>query len=333
MAYSCHHHLIIRPDEIWFAILTQLSIYINHHAEDLRGKFVAHDDKKELEVVVVGDRYTVDHAFMADKMTHLIQKNVVDPELRAWLMPAFTTTTKKDEVVASILMMGALQKYFTYGFRYACGLPSVTLLGERADWEEILARLEKLQTFGEESTQWYRLLKPVISRFIRTFDDPQAPEISDFWAKIVNRRGGSGVDEISGWLSAFCFWKEDGKLLYRPVPAPAAGPADYTNEFSARRVRKDFQLCLDGQTYGKFDMEDVPRGYATVPIKCDDNGYEFDAVMLAGFVGIRCSSSGERTAEGQIGVDTVQAESGWLMYEKKVSKKIEGVKNGEPRVG
>lgn len=300
-AYSYHHHLQIRPDDVWFAILTQLSFYINKHAEELRGKFVppTQTGKKKLEVTTGGTRFTVDNGFMAERMTHLIQENVVDPELRAWMIPAFTTTSKKDEIVASILMMSSLQKYFTYGFRYLCGIPSVTLLGEQADWVEISKRLEKLPTFGEETNRWYLLLKPVLSRFVSTFETPQAPEISDFWARMINRQGGSGIDRISGWFSAFCFWKGDGELLYRP----------------ASRAYDSF--CLDGHTYGSFDMEDMPHGYSIVPIECNDNGYKFDAVMVAGFVGIKCSSSGQTTDNGQLGLDTMQAESGWLFFEKK----------------
>lgn len=302
-AYSSHHHLLIRPDDVWFAILTQLSIYINKHSEELRGKFVAPTQrgKKTLEVVEIGDRFSVDNGVMAEKMSHLVQKNVVDPELRAWIMPAFTTTSKKDEVVASILMMGSLQKYFTYKFRYRCGIPSVTLLGEKSDWEKICKRLEKLPTFGKEPNQWYHLLKPVLSRFVRTFDS-QDDEISDFWARMINRETGSGIDRVSGWLSAFCFWNEDSQLLCRPP-------------------RADHALRLDGQAYGYFDMEDMPHGYATVPVICDDNGYKFDAVMLAGFVGIKCTSSGGTTLAGQVGLDTMQAESGWLMYEKKARER------------
>jgi hypothetical protein len=35
-AYSNHHHLTLRPEYIWFAIISQLCFYINAHAEDLR---------------------------------------------------------------------------------------------------------------------------------------------------------------------------------------------------------------------------------------------------------------------------------------------------------
>ncbi|KAK3618573.1 hypothetical protein LTR56_024565 [Elasticomyces elasticus] len=82
-AYSRHHHLVIRPEDIWNAVLTQLSFYINAHAEELRGQFVAHEGKKRLEVKYdSGDRYTVDFADFAEKIGYLIEENVVDPELR-----------------------------------------------------------------------------------------------------------------------------------------------------------------------------------------------------------------------------------------------------------
>jgi hypothetical protein len=38
-AYNNHHHFTIRPDDIWLAILTQLSFYLNRHAEALRPVF------------------------------------------------------------------------------------------------------------------------------------------------------------------------------------------------------------------------------------------------------------------------------------------------------
>lgn len=171
-------------------------------------------------------------------------------------------------------MMGALQKHFTYKFTYMYGIPPMTLLGERADWEDILGRLEKLKTFGEEPTHWYHLLKPALTRFVMTFDTPASPEITDFWTRIINRLGGCGIGEISGWLTAFCLWDEDGQLLYNPAPAESV--TQFSNYGSTSRwVVLDKGLCLDGQTYGRFDMGSLPRGYATVPIKCNDNGCQF----------------------------------------------------------
>jgi hypothetical protein len=45
-----------------------------------------------------------------------IQENVLDPDLRAWVTPGFSTTTEDDRVVSAVLTMGAMQEYFSYGF-------------------------------------------------------------------------------------------------------------------------------------------------------------------------------------------------------------------------
>jgi hypothetical protein len=52
MAYNQHHHLIIRPEDVWFSVLVQLNVYINEHAEELRSMFVAHEGQKRLQLEV-----------------------------------------------------------------------------------------------------------------------------------------------------------------------------------------------------------------------------------------------------------------------------------------
>lgn len=42
--------------------------------------------------------------------------------------------------------------------------------------------------------------------------------------------------------------------------------------------------------------------------------------MVAGSVGMKCSSSGEELAEGKKGLDTVAAQTGWWMFETKITK-------------
>jgi hypothetical protein len=128
-----------------------------------------------------------------------IEENIVDPSLREWFMPAFSTTTKSDQATASIIMMSAMQKYFSYEGAIICGLPSVQLQGRKEDWEKMLGRLERLKSFGEEPTRWHELLKPVFKMFVKTFDAPESEEIKDFWQKIAHYSGGgSGPTYLSG---------------------------------------------------------------------------------------------------------------------------------------
>ena len=350
-AYCYHNHLTLRPEDIWFAILTQLSLHINAHAEELRSFFVAHEGQKELEIIGEGTINFADFGAMARRMSKLLATKVVDPELQPWIMPDFSTTTETDLVIASVIMMGALQKYFGYKFSLLCGIPSVTLLGIREDWEIMLRRLEKLPSLGREPTQFYTLLKPVLTRFVNSFDSPDSPETKDFWQKIVHRYGGgSGPTYLSGWITAFCFWDEDGKSLYAPKGEPPS-ESDITHVLSTR-YRNPGTLLYD-TLYHRVDLNDIPPGHSSVPVKVDDNGTLYETIMVAGSMGIRVRSTGEvlednysyanrRTAimradgkwvpveHGPLmpGPDSLQPESGWIMFETikepKVSKEAEG---------
>lgn len=322
-AYSNHYHLQIRPEDVWFAIIAQLSFYINRHAEELRGKFVAFEGKKELVKLGRGNRYTVDFGHIAETFTVQIEKNVVDSELREWCMPEFSTTTERDKVVASILLMGVVQKYFDYKIILRCGLPSVTLLGERADWALILTRLNKLTTFGVETAQFATLLEPVVSRFVQTFDAPNSLQTLDFWQRIAHRSGGgSGPTYYSGWITAFCFWDQDGKCIYK-LPSNSDNIKNLGQQWYHDSQSQN--LRLDGVIYHQVESDEVPPGFSAVPVKVDDNGELFDALMVAGSVGMNCSSSGVELAGGKKGLDTVAAQTGWWMFETK-EKKVEAKK-------
>ena len=241
-AYSGHLNLIIRPDDVWLAILTQFNIYVNAHPEELRHHFVAHEGKKDREVGANGSIWTYDWPEFPLEIGKLIEDNVTDPELRSWIIPDFSTTTATDAVVCSIVMMSTLQHCFSYKCYLLCGLPSVTLQGEKADWQKMLARLVKLSTFGTEVEEWHKLLLTVISRFVAAFDDPESEENKDFWQKIVKETsGGSGPDYLSGWLTAFCFWGAKGDNLYH----------------QAMRYGKS-RLSLDGVQYHCINTDDVP---------------------------------------------------------------------------
>lgn len=100
----------MRLEDVWFAILTQLSLFVNANAEEMRPFSVAHQGQNELLVQAVGFIHSVDMGALARQMSDLLSENVNDPELHPLIMPPFSTTAGNDRVVASIIMMGALQK-------------------------------------------------------------------------------------------------------------------------------------------------------------------------------------------------------------------------------
>jgi hypothetical protein len=78
-AHCNHHHFTLRPEDVWFSILTQHGFFVSANAEDLRSFFVSREGKKEL---IVDGVDTLDFGAIEVRMTDLIAKNVVDPELR-----------------------------------------------------------------------------------------------------------------------------------------------------------------------------------------------------------------------------------------------------------
>ncbi|KAJ5373302.1 hypothetical protein N7517_005308 [Penicillium concentricum] len=338
-AYSHHHNLLLRPEDVWFTILSQLSFFVVAHSEELRHLFVSHKGTEHLNILSDETVGTVDFGELAMTMTELMEKHVVNPDLRSWIMPAFSTTTASDKAVAAIIMMGSMQKYFTYQFNLRCGIPSVTLLGEREDWELMVTKLAQLAHLGDEPARFAQLLRPVLNNFVASFDNPESPDVLSFWGKFADRRGGgSGPTYLTGWISVFCFWDVDGKLLHPEQILPASSPGFKT---------RDMELELDQGLSRHIDTEKVPLGYVSVPVTViDELGREFEAVMLAGLIGIQATSSGamldgsgghsyERSLPyfvddhrqmkrckpailtGQTGFDSIQPVSGWLVYEKK----------------
>ena len=291
-----------------------------------------------------------DFSHFAAAMGGVMQANIVDPELRNWILPSFSTTTSEDTVVASILMMGTLQKFFTYMAQVMCGIPSVTLLGNVSDWEDILSRVEKLEMYGEEAKVWLGLLRPVLRRFVLSVRKPNSKQMLDFWQRVVHKqRGGSGKHVLTGWFTAFCFWNEEGKCTYQDPLTLKKWNVDPRNDLtiddkqeegdeeigvqsekeSDKRDEKGMLkgwsddctgrtwLVMDGARYGTIDIKFIPKGYGSVPVKVKGLGGERDTTMVAGSVGIRGTSSGNVLEHGEVGLDTMQPVTGWWIYENE----------------
>ncbi len=270
-AYSRHHKLILRPDDIWTAITTQFSIYVEQNAEALRKKFVSFSGKKELEVTSEGTLFTAPYPVLCMNMAEQIAKNIKDPSIRDWIVPNFSTTTEMDRVVGSIVLMAAMKKYFDYKMSLCCGLPEVTLLGTKEDWEELYNRAKRLPEFevtGMFSSsvgsmkKWYNLLEPVLKNFVQSASGK--PNL-EWWNKCCHyKSGGSGPTMISGWITVFSVFNDSKKWVGETL-GPGGWPI--------------------------LDDNDLTVGTVEVDILIDDNGAKYKTVMSAGSIGVRINGN------------------------------------------
>lgn len=282
---------------------------MNAHVEEFRERLVSHEGKKELvKISLESSPERVDWTDFVERISLKVQECILDGDLRTWMIPDFSTTTSQDRVAGGVALLSSMQRLFSYTEELMCGLPSVTLLGARADYESILQRVQKLRdmSFGSEPSEFADLLEPVVKRLIRSFDEPAAADVIDFWSRIFTaEKGGSGPVPWSGWLTAFMFWGKDGKI------ARASN-----NMFTPSHKAKT--LVLDKVEYPKRTNDNLPPGFILVPIKIILPDFsEIDAEMLAGSIGIKASKSKRATVECDQSPDTMQPVVGWLIYNKK----------------
>ncbi len=140
-------------------------------------------------------------------------------------------------------------------------------------------------------------------------------------------------------MTAFCFWNTKGKSLYHEERPQA--PVNLHGEGGDGTAGCE----LDGVLFHCIDVQLIPLGYASVPVKADEGPKgKHGTIMLAGSVGVRVTSSGDelepsprlqhmgelesdseterkgkehREQQPRTGPDTIQTESGCWIFEKK----------------
>ncbi|KAF5632745.1 hypothetical protein F52700_6282 [Fusarium sp. NRRL 52700] len=327
-AWAKHEHLILRPDEIWFEVLAQLNVYMSTHSEALRHLFVDHSGREKITV----EGFSWEDIIGAFKGE--IQSRVKTGWLLDWIKPGFSTSTAQDDVTATVLMMGLMQHFFEYEGMMVCGIPSVTLLGEREDWVKLGEKVETLKEFGGEAVGFAERLRPIMKRFVSSWDIGTDGGEGDgerklFWEQIVRAKKkwscGEGASEwdVSGWITGFMHWNRDGKVrgVYEDW---WDNWDDEEEEESAEKVKKeekaeeevqmgifpnDWTVTIDGQSYVPCTLSDISIGYAKAPLTMKNypsEGVDTQAYLVAGNVGVE-----KRNTPGGI---MAQPVSGWFVY-------------------
>ncbi|RPA75849.1 hypothetical protein BJ508DRAFT_417938 [Ascobolus immersus RN42] len=322
-AYSDHHHLILRPDDLWISIISQFALYLENteHSEALRKWFTdsAPGEKKEI-VVEVNHLSEMPRAFRAK-----LDEVVLDKQLIPWITPDFTTTTEQDREVASYLLMCSLKNYFTYRSTQMCGIPSVTLLGEKRDYEEILRRIDFIDKFGQEDlSRWAKLLRAVLQKaFIDAFDmedEESKAKVVDTWSKVAHHRRGSGMSSISGWVTAFTFFGKKGTSVMKPSRSRRSrGPFGGEDDDLAAG------LLGTGDQFGEVDTKFIAPGVSEVEIEVHLLSKKNPVKMkaIAGVVGIGRAAlvgsedeAGIKLSTDSADDDTVFPVSAWWLVEQ-----------------
>ena len=118
------------------------------------------------------------------------------------------TTTDTDRTIPATTLTSTVHSYYSFNSRTGGGLPSITLLGSRSDWDSILRRLDQLLAHGAEPRLFASRLRLVLRHFILGISAPTSPTVQEF-----RRRA------VYGWVSASCLWSVEGWKISRPLEA------------------------------------------------------------------------------------------------------------------
>jgi hypothetical protein len=120
-AHNEHLHLIIRPDDVWFAILLQFGTFVRGNAELLRHSFVNHRFKDSFHLKIPEDPKMGEAAreslwsgdFLCEVVVLVKRHMRPDSSFHEWILPGFSTTTIEDKVVGNLMFLEVMSNYFS----------------------------------------------------------------------------------------------------------------------------------------------------------------------------------------------------------------------------
>jgi uncharacterized protein DUF4419 len=197
-AFAGHRPLVLTPDALWITITQGVAHHMTIHGERLRNRFVSHEGRLRLAVMVDGwvegspeNPWPEVFAGWADLI-----RDHVGAEIHDALVCDFSTTGTVERAASQIVMMDIFERYFHYELLCVCGIPSVTLEGSTADWQRLADKAARLKEF--DLGWWLEHLLPICEQFVRA---SRGDIDLTHWQGICKLRQEYGGDIINGWIA------------------------------------------------------------------------------------------------------------------------------------
>ena len=309
-AFHDHRPLVLSPDIVWTLIAQGFAQHVHANAEALRSRFVSHAGQQAIEIrrddLVMGSGGNA-WTEVVDELTVGVRAHI-ESAAHDLLVPTFTTTGPNERTAAQVVLLDAMQSYFTYTVQTMCGIPQVVLEGTVGDWSSLAQRTEVLGEF--ELRWWTEALRPILAEFVAAAHGAARTE---FWQSIYKHRSASGGPYVTGWISAFFPYVNNLRTNRATVMNPSfrrRGAASENAPYSADEV-SSYSLTTAS----------VPSGLATAPFTWRYLSETHEMEFLAGFVGVR--QDGETLS--------LRPEIGWAVSEPARRAAIQAVRSAERR--
>ena len=277
--YNNHWALRTIPDDWWNTIVKIVSLAIDDHSKDenVRKFFVNHEGKKTLSVEVSSMcEINFDHFFKT--MTNLIQANINIDGYVDTVRADFSTSTPTHRIVSEIMVMTSMQEFFEYEMFTLCGIPFIEFIGAEKDWKHLKTKLLALKD----------MLQPIeVAIGLKNWWD----DIEIIFDKLV--QSVQGNPDIEWWTNILVV-----------TPSDTFGSGDSRPLYDGWFITK-----ILNKPDGVRTLSALPSGLASVPLKINDNGNEFNASLVSGIAGMKIDHSKN--------APIVEATHGWAMLTSK----------------
>lgn len=275
-AFVQHRPLRVSPDMIWLLVCQGVASHVDAHAERLRSQFVQHQGKAP--IVVRRDDFqkgAPDNPWgeAIDEISEQVRSHI-GPTYDLFV-PRFSTTGPTERISAEIVLLDAVQSYFRYTLLSMCGIPSITLEGTAADWQELAERAQAFTRF--DLAWWLTSLDPILREFAAA---ARGVVRRRFWQSIYKYYSFSGGSAVTGWITAFFPYFHGGRNRWLTPGADAW----------KRLWHDDDSRYLPHQGIGPAP-DSFPSGLARAPFQWQYFSSQFDMEFLGGFVGVSQDSA------------------------------------------
>lgn len=195
LCYSNHLKLMLRPNDFWILLISEIAKEVNANPEIYRDLFTSKEDKEEI---------TITHG--SHKIPVNIFSNILSTKIKFnsdLLFPNFSTNNEVMTSISQSMFCDMSSAYYNYTM-FLCGIPEIKLLGQQKDWILLLESVEKiLDVFSSKSNKiakYKNNVLPIYQEIVKTFEKNDFNK--NFWLDIFTSKNiGSGGDlEIDGWI-------------------------------------------------------------------------------------------------------------------------------------
>ena len=271
MAFARHIPYSLNPDAIWYTIAHELAVHIHQNQDRYRGYFTVSGEKETLQVrddslVYDGDpdQWVRSLQLIREPMRAKVPRATMD-----LLMPEFTTSTEETRMASLVLFLNILANYYAISWTTWCGIPTIRIEGDSADWNKIIAHAELASREFDGLQEYFADLIPVLKEIagVANGDEPD-PE---FWCSMYKYKSRSGGNGINGWITTLIAHHKfrDGRF-------------ELKKHFDWRAMAEN-----DG-SWGPASLsaDFLPSHVSSVPFQWNHLGKVIEMIFVTGFMGM-----------------------------------------------